>query len=343
MKALFVWIGGSIAGVFLLVRSLFVVSVRLRAQHGTVLFELINKKGKMFILQTEWYDSDFPKEMSAICLLEGILMTFRTEERLLRAGYASTDRVVRVTIFRWNFSKLIKVIQKNTILKESEANVFLAQTWEAEKIGTITIPQHVEEPYLVYEKYKDIEEEIKRVLAGKVERTGAILYGSPGNGKTFLVRYFAMRFKLPVYLVSFTPDYNNHDIIRLFVHIKPPAIILLEDFDTYFDGRKCKLKEVKFSFDVILNVLDGIFSASKGVIVCLTAQDIKKVDVALKNRPSRFKFVKHLDIPPYEVRKRILGDESLVQKTDGFSLDKVLMFERDKNLIGGSKSDNSSK
>lgn len=334
MKSLFVWIGGSVAGVFLLIRSLFVLSIRLRAQHGIILFELINKKGRKFILQTEWYDEDFPKEMSAICFVEGILMMFRTEERLLRAGYASTDRVVRVTIFRWNFSKLLRIIQENTIRREDEVNVFLAQTWEAEKIGTIIIPQCIEGPYLIREKYKDIEEEIEKVLSGEVERTGTILYGSPGNGKTFLVRYFAMRFKLPVYLISFTPNYDNHDIIRLFIHIKPPAIVLLEDFDTYFDGRKCKLKEAKFSFDVILNVLDGIFGANKGIIVCLTAQDIEKVDVALKNRPSRFKFVKHLDVPPYEVRKRILGDEVLVQETDGLSLDEVLMFERDCVKVG---------
>ena len=329
MKTLFVWIGGSVAGVFLLIRSLFIVSVRLRAQHGIVLFELINRKGKKFILRTEWYDSDFPKEMSAICFLERIPMMFRTEERLLRAGYTSTDTVVRVTVFRWNFTKLLKILQENTICKGSDVNVFLAQAWQAEKIGSIEIPKRIEEPYLIYEKYKDIEEEIGKVLSGKVERTGCILYGSPGNGKTFLVRYFAMRFKLPVYLISFTPNYDNHDIIRIFVHIKPPAIILLEDFDTYFDGRKCKLEEAKFSFDVILNVIDGIFSASKGVIICLTANNIEKIDAALKNRPSRFKFVKHLDAPPYEVRKRILGDKILVQKTDGLSLDEVLMFERD--------------
>jgi len=344
MRTLFVWIGGSIAGVFLLIRSLFVVSVRLRAQHGIVLFELIGKKGKKFILRTEWYDSDFPKEMSAACFVEGIPMMFHTEERLLRAGYASTDIVVRVTVFRWDFLKLLRVIQENTISKEDDVNVFLAQAWEAEKIGTIEVPQHVEEPYLVYEKYKDIEEDIERVLSGEVERTGVILYGSPGNGKTFLVRYFAMRFRLPVYLVSFTPGYDNHDIIRIFVHIKPPAIILLEDFDTYFDGRECKLQEAKFSFDAILNVLDGIFSASKGIVVCMTVKDIEKVDVALKSRPSRFRFVKHIDVPPDEVRKRILSDEALVQETDGLSLDEVLMLERGYvNLVGGVKSDNSSK
>ena len=343
MRTLFVWIGGSIAGVFLFLRSIVILSVRLRSQHGIVLFELICRRGKKFVLQTEWYDEDFPKEMTAICSIEGIPIVFHTEERMLRAGMSGTDTVVRVTLFRWNFSKLIRLIKENTIVKENEVNIFLARTWEAEKIGTIMIPQYIEEPYLIPEKYKDVEEDIRKVLTGKVERTGVILHGSPGNGKTFLVRYFAMKFKLPVYLVSFTPDYDNHDIIRLFVHIKPPAIILLEDFDTYFDKRQCKLIGVKFSFDVILNVLDGIFGASKGVAVCLTANDIEKVDVALKNRPSRFKFVRHLDIPPYEVRKRILGDDILVQETDGLSLDEVLMFEKDRiDLIGGHQSDNSS-
>lgn len=327
MRSIFLWLGGSIAGIFIAVKSLFIVTVRLREQHGIILLDLVNKRGRKFILRTEWYNGDFPKEMSAVCFIERIFMLYRTEERMLRAGFQGTDLVVRITLFRWSFLKFIKILEENTLTMDGEVNVFLAQTWQAEKIGSITIPSHLENPYLVSEKYKDIEEDISRVLSGDIKKTGVILHGGPGNGKTYLVRYFAIRFKLPVYLIAFKPDHDNHDIIRIFSHIKAPAIILFEDFDSYFDGRECKMKDAKFTFDAILNVLDGIFSENKGIITCMTVNDIEKVDVALKARPSRFKFIKHIDNPPYEVRKRILGNESLVEKSKGRSLDELLIFE----------------
>jgi len=327
MKSIFLWLGGSVAAVLIAVRSLFVITVRLREQHGVILLDLINKRGRKFVLRTEWYNGDFPKEMSAVCFIERIFMLYRTEERMLRAGFKGTDLVVRVTLFRWNFSKFIKVLEENTLTTDGEVNVFLAQTWQAEKIGSITVPPYLENPYLVSEKYKDVEEDISRVLFGDMKKTGVILYGGPGNGKTYLVRYFAIRFKLPVYLIAFKPDYDNHDIIRIFSHIKAPAIILFEDFDSYFEGRECRLEGAKFTFDAILNVLDGIFSENKGIITCMTVNDIEKVDIALKARPSRFKFVKHIDDPPYEVRKRILGDELLVKENAGRSLDELLILE----------------
>ena len=327
MKGILAWLAGSVLTVFVVIKSFFVVTVRLRQQHGVILLDLINKTGKKFILHTEWYNSDFPKEMRAVCFVKGILMLYYMEERLLRAGFEGTDSIVRITLFRWNFSKLINLLERNVASSESEVNVFLAQTWQAEKIGSIVIPPRLEKPYLVPEKYEDIEKDISRVLSKEVKKTGVILHGSPGNGKTYLVRYFAMRFKLPVYLIAFKPDYDNHDIIRVFSHIRAPAIILFEDFDNYFVGRKCELNEAKFTFDIILNVLDGIFSENRGIVICMTVNDIKKVDVALKNRPSRFKFIRHIGDPPYEVRKRILGNALLAKENKGRSLDELLMFK----------------
>jgi len=326
MRAILLWLGGSIAAIFVVIRSFFLITVRLRMQHGVVLYSLIMKEGRKFVIQTEWYNDDFPKEMCTVCLIKGILMLYRSEERLLRAGFTGVDIVVRVTIFRWNLSRLVSILEEYSTSVKNEVPVFLAQSWEAEQIGRIKVPSHVEEPYLTHEKYKDIEKDIEEVLFKGTGKTGVILHGGPGNGKTFLVRYFAIRFKLPVYLITFKPDYDNHDIIRIFAHIKPPAIVLFEDFDSYFDKRKCKLPEAKFSFDIILNVLDGIFSARDGLVVCMTVNDIERVDGALKARPSRFKFVKQIDNPPYEVRKRILNDHKLAESTKGYSLDELLFF-----------------
>jgi hypothetical protein len=59
----------------------------------------------------------------------------------------------------------------------------------------------------------------------------------------------------------------------------------------------------------------------------MTVNDILKVDDSIKERPSRFKFVKEFSPPNLEVRERILGDKNLAIISDGLSLDKVIHFK----------------
>jgi SpoVK/Ycf46/Vps4 family AAA+-type ATPase len=102
----------------------------------------------------------------------------------------------------------------------------------------------------------------------------------------------------------------------------------MEDFDNYFNGRECILKNdsIKFSFDSLINSLDGVHNDYKQVIFILTANDINSIDESLKNRPSRFRFVKEVPPPDRETRLRILKSETLVDLTEGYSLDKVFSY-----------------
>jgi hypothetical protein len=58
----------------------------------------------------------------------------------------------------------------------------------------------------------------------------------------------------------------------------------------------------------------------------MTVNDINKVDDALKNRPSRFKFTRHFDNPNIEIRKKILP-EDWVQETNGYNLDQIFRLK----------------
>lgn len=104
--------------------------------------------------------------------------------------------------------------------------------------------------------------------------------------------------------------------------------MLMEDFDNYFNGRECILKNdsVKFSFDSFINSLDGVHNDYKQVVFILTANDINNIDESIKNRPSRFRFVKEVPHPDRETRLRILKNEVLVDLTEGYSLDKVFSY-----------------
>jgi len=119
-------------------------------------------------------------------------------------------------------------------------------------------------------------------------------------------------------IFTLNPDWTNHDLLLLFAQIPKKCIVLFEDFDNYFDGRKCILgggenKQIKFTFDIILNGLDGVYNTYENVVFIMTVNDISKVDDALKNRPSRFKFTREFNNPDIEIRKkyfRMIGQEN---------------------------------
>ena len=81
-------------------------------------------------------------------------------------------------------------------------------------------------------------------------------------------------------------------------------------------------KFVKFTFDIILNGLDGVYTTHENVIFIMTVNDISKVDSALKNRPSRFKYTRHFDNPTLSIRTKLLPKE-WAEKSDGLNLDQV--------------------
>jgi ATP-dependent 26S proteasome regulatory subunit len=163
-------------------------------------------------------------------------------------------------------------------------------------------------------------------LESGVGKSSALLYGLPGNGKTRLVKYFSLKYNLPIYSIYLNPEYNNLDILIMFSDIPEKCIVLFEDFDNYFNKRECIMKnnEVKFTFDVILSALDGVYNDYNQVFFFMTCNDIDKIDNSIKNRPSRMKFVKEITGPSYSKRLEILeGDEELAKLTDGLTTDKV--------------------
>jgi len=202
--------------------------------------------------------------------------------------------------------------------------VQLMLPYGADKIGSLK--EVFSEPAAKADLWEDFEEEVLEVSDGKRRKTSALLYGSPGNGKTHLVKYLATKHKIPIMIFTLSPDWTNHDLLLIFSQIPKRCIVLFEDFDNYFDGRNCILggdnKNIKFTFDIILNGLDGVYTTHENVVFIMTVNDIGKVDDALKNRPSRFKFVREFGNPDMETRKKILGSEMAVE-SEGMSLDQV--------------------
>lgn len=325
MKSILLYIAGTLTGVLILFRSLIFRRLRLTSEEAYTLYELVHSKGKAFSIYEEGAQEDrLPKVYDSLCWLGGIFpFRFSIEERLLRAGYRATDSIAEITVLRWKLKKLLHRVRSVEKKDTGEVPVYLLMEWDAERIGTL-YPDGVNEPFLEKEFYADLEDSIKGVVSEKLYKTGALLHGDPGNGKSYLTRYLAVKYKLPIYIVSLMPEMTNHTIIRMFGHLKGPALVLLEDFDNYFNNRECLLEKASFTFDSLLNVFDGMYAGMKGTITILTANDLTKVDPALKKRPGRLRHVIHISTPSTNIKKRVFEGLPIPALDNGCSLDELL-------------------
>lgn len=287
---------------------------------------LFEDKFKYIINSQHTVSPKLPETFSAIARLDGVSFYFSREERLLNAGWKSKEDISQATFLRWNRSKIDKLLTRSS--DEVTIPVNALSPGGNEKLGEI-IREDNPKIYMDTAAYLDIEKDVVNVLAGKLQKTSMLLYGKPGNGKTQFVKYLAKKYNMPINIVYFSPEYSNIEISTMFANIPSSCIVLLEDFDTYFDGRECLIKNehVRFTFDSIINALDGAYNDYKSVVFVMTANDIDKIDDSLKKRPSRFKFVREFTGPSEDVRMQILADQKMVSDSAGMTLDQVFHYK----------------
>ena len=133
---------------------------------------------------------------------------------------------------------------------------------------------------------------------------------------------------MPIKIITFSPEWSNYELLLLFSQIPNDCIVLFEDFDNYFHGRKCVIgednKNIKFTFDVILNALDGIYNTYENVIFIMTVNDISKVDISLKERPGRFKYVIEFQNPSIKLLEKLFENPENANRVNGMNLDQAL-------------------
>lgn len=285
---------------------------------------LIKAKRKFEINNEISINKKYPSTYSSFVFIDGIFIFFSKSERLLTTGWQSKEVLSEIYYLRWQRKKVEAFVRSKASSVE-HVNVMALTPWGSDKLGELS---KLEEPkvYINDDQYEDIETDIVEMLLSASGKTSALLHGLPGTGKTRLVKYFSIKYDLPIYSIYLNPEYNNLDILFMFSDIPKKCIVLFEDFDNYFDKRECIMKnnEVKFTYDVILSVLDGVYNEYNQVAFFMTCNDIEKVDKAIKERPSRMKYVREITGPNFAKRLEILdGDVELAELTEGMTTDKV--------------------
>lgn len=320
-------IGTALLSIWAALRFVVFGSYRINADSSKRLFDKIENSSKWtWILSGEHVTKPkYPEVFESLVLLDGIFFFFSRSERLFTAGWKNKEDLSTITFFRWQRKKVDKLLEVG--LECATVPISALIPGSQDRLGELEVDESAC-VYLNEGSYEDIEEDVKKVLRGELKKTGCLLYGKPGSGKTQFAKYISKKYSLPISVVYLQPDYSNYDIVRMFSEIPRRCIVLLEDFDNYFHGRECVIKneQVRFTFDAIINALDGVHNDYKEVIFIMTTNDLSKVDSSLKDRPSRLKFVREFSEPNSNVRLKILGDESLVRRTKGMTLDQVFFY-----------------
>lgn len=128
-------------------------------------------------------------------------------------------------------------------------------------------------------------------------KRGILLYGSPGNGKTTLVKSITGSTNAPVVYWQITEFTGSHSIQEVFgiVTRLAPAILVIEDIDSM----------PEYTRSVFLNTLDGTQSR-EGLFIIGTTNYPEKIDPALINRAGRFDRAYEIPAPSSQVREQYL-------------------------------------
>lgn len=128
-------------------------------------------------------------------------------------------------------------------------------------------------------------------------RRGFLSFGPPGGGKSTFVKSLAIHFDLPLYTMDLS-SYDNRGFTDDWQKAQQnsPAIVLLEDIDAHYVGRKyvgsTSDKHPHLTFDCLLNTISGV-GISDGILLFITTNKVETLDPALgvpvngDNRSSR--------------------------------------------------------
>jgi hypothetical protein len=133
-------------------------------------------------------------------------------------------------------------------------------------------------------------------------RTGILLHGEPGSGKSSTALAIANALKMNVFIIPITSLLNDESLSDCFGAIPPNSIVVLEDIDIAKGVKdRDEDNDKGVTMQGMLNVLDG-FQSPPGVITIMTTNRLDVLNPAII-RPGRVDLFEELDcLDTYQLR-----------------------------------------
>jgi hypothetical protein len=133
-----------------------------------------------------------------------------------------------------------------------------------------------------------------------------LLTGSPGSGKTSLIKALCNEIKYNLGMLTITKETTNTSLLTAFKYIDPKTVILIEDIDCLFNKRNATNDNAQITFSNLINILDGVLS-KHGLIIFVTTNHPELLDNALL-RPGRIDMILELNLPKKDEIKNLFHD-----------------------------------
>lgn len=197
-----------------------------------------------------------------------------------------------ISTFRWNRAK-IKLMIEDIYTRFSHQNADKVAVWRegfGQWNGSNMQPKRsLDTVCLAGDTVDQIKRDIEEFLSeeklyaqqGVPYQRGYGLEGPPGTGKTSLIVALASHFNYTLCPINIgRSGLEDDQLSGLFMNVPDRAIVVLEDIDGAFVGRKPAGDHIKVTFSGLLNAINGVTS-KHGRILVVTTNHVDQLDPAL--------------------------------------------------------------
>ena len=234
-----------------------------------------------------------------------VLLDRERDDGQAKEGSPLRRETLRFRTARWWRSELEAGLREASTPSRAEKPLLVSDTYggfdhvphpAVKRFDHLTLPEGVEDAVRQHlGAFLGGAEEHARI--GRPWRTGILLHGPPGNGKTSLIQAMAHEFGLGIAVLTnrTVTELKGGAMAEIFTQLPPGYVLVLEDVDTLGASREEGAEAAdRVTLGTLLNGLDGIYTPD-GLVTVLTTNHPQRLDPALI-RPGRVDL--RVELPP---------------------------------------------